>query len=174
MKAYFVPHKLTSFLKSISFSHILLKISLLFFIGLFFRFWINYLSVLLCSSNYFIELTTLFLGLLPVNCCYYLLPEGTKTIDCAINLIKSRPRDLILDNDYSLKDRGRRRAHWVFLGQFEGKSYKEYKEEWDVDMKFIDQIKNKYKDVKIKYGEMKKEITIQKKTLLWIISPKNR
>lgn len=157
--------KFRSFYKSITFNKIFIKIALLFFTGFFFRFLVNYLL----DSNLWLELTALFMGgLLPIN-AYHLLPSSTELIEKNMSLIKSRPRDLIIGKDYDLIDRCRRRAHWVFFNQFDSKfkSYSDYSKQWKVDSKLTEQFIDKYKEIKW-------DISIQKKTLLWLISPKNR
>lgn len=146
--------------------NILFKVLILFFVGLFFRFLINYFS----NSYYLIELFTFLLSMLPLS-GYYLTPQGNldmKIINNSMSLIKDRPRDLIINNDYELKDRSRRRAQWVFIGQFDDKfkSYKEFKEQWDANNKLINQIKDKYE-------EKKREMIILKKTFLWFINRRN-
>jgi hypothetical protein len=83
----------TSFFKSLFKYNNLLKIVLLFSIGLFFRFFSNYL---LDGGDFLIEifalLTTFTLGesfLLPAN----LLNNHQKIIESNLELLKSRPRD---------------------------------------------------------------------------------
>lgn len=93
-----------------------------------------------------------------------------KIIDNNVSLIKSRPRDLIINNDYDIKDRCRRRTQWIFFEQFDTKfiSYREFKSQWDTNTKLIDQIKDKYYEKK---HEIEHEIIVFKKTLIFF---KNR
>lgn len=153
----------TSFFKSLFKYNNLLKIILLFSIGLFFRFFSNYL---LDGGDFLIEilalLTTFTLGesfLLPAN----LLNNHQKIIENNLELLKSRPRDWIINNDYEFKDRCRRKAHWYFLGQFEGTSYEEFKNQWDNNTKLISKISSRYE-------EKKQKIILFKQTLYWFIN----
>lgn len=155
------------FFKNFFTRNIFLKIIGLLFWGLLCRILINYLS----DSNFLSageELIALLIGLSPVN-LYCLLPTNTEIINNNLSLVKSRPRDWIINNDYGLKDRCRRKVQWIFFSQFDGKftSFKDYKQQWDTDHRFTDQIVKKYE-------EKKRELLIQKRTLLWLISPKNR
>jgi len=155
------------FFKNFLTRDILLKILGLLFGGLLCRILINYLS----DSDYLSageELIAFLIGLSPVN-LYYLLPSNTDILKNSLSLLKDRPRDWIINNDYGFKDRCRRKVQWIFFSQFEGKftSFKDYKQQWDTDHRFTDQIVKKYK-------EKKRELLIQKMTLLWLINPKNR
>lgn len=101
-----------------------------------------------------------------------------KIPDNNVYLTKSRPRDLIINNDYDIKDRCRRRGQWIFFKQFDSKfvSYKEFKSQWDSNTKFIDQIMDKYYEKKLdtamwkikdKCHEKKIDIVVLNKTLIW-------
>lgn len=85
-----------------------------------------------------------------------------------LNHFNLRPRDAIL-KDYDLKDKCRRKLHWIFFGQFNSqyKSFENFKEKWDNNLRFKLMIKDKYL-------EKRRQVIIFKKTLMWFISPKNR
>ena len=154
------------FFKSRLIYNILSKTLILFFVGLLFRFLINNFLY----SEYLMELFALFLSLFPLS-GFLLTPEGgldIKIINNSMSLLKNRPRDLIINNDYEFKDRYRRKVQWIIIGQFDDKfrSYKEFKEQWDANIKLSNQIQNKY-------DEKKREILIFKKTFLWFINRRN-
>jgi len=164
-----VRNNWTLFTKSFFAYNILFKIFILFSIGLFFRFFINNFST---DYDFILEFFIFSFSIFPFN-KLLLFNEGSfnmKIIDNNVSLIKSRPRDLIINNDYDIKDRCRRRTQWIFFEQFDTKfiSYREFKSQWDTNTKLIDQIKDKYYEKK---HEIEHEIIVFKKTLIFF---KNR
>lgn len=144
--------KLMLFLKSFSLYNTLLKILILFFLGLFIRIFINELL----NSNSFYKLFILFSSLL--------FNEELLNMNIVNNKIIDYKHKWLI-NDYN--DRWKRKIQWSLFHKFKGKfkSYEDFKEQWDADTKLIEKIKDKYK-------EKKQEIILMKKTLLWFINRK--
>nr|QJQ35513.1 hypothetical protein [Fusarium begoniae] len=159
--------RLRAFFRSFFSRDILQKIVILFIVSLFLRLLVNNFL----SGGILEELFTLLFGgaLLPLK---PLLNDGDlsiKIVNDNMSLIKPRPRDYIINNDYEIKERCKRKLQWIIFNQFDSKygSYTEFKEKWDKDAQLTDQIKNKYK-------EKIREYKIVKKTILWFINPKYR
>nr|YP_010303544.1 hypothetical protein MRV25_mgp20 [Purpureocillium takamizusanense]UNI92573.1 hypothetical protein [Purpureocillium takamizusanense] len=155
------------FFKSLSFSNILFKVFILFFVGFFFRFLINYLNFM------FIEyLSFLYLSLF-ANLFYFSESVNPKFYDDNLILFK-RPRERVInenisnDFDYKFKDKLRRKCHWVFLEQFSSEftNYKTFKEHWTPNKKYSNLLKNHYYEKKYK-------VTLFKKTFMWFINRRN-
>lgn len=74
-------------------------------------------------------------------------------------------RNHLVNQDYELTDRCRRKTHWILIGQFESKykSYQDFKQQWDADSKLFNRIHDKYL-------EEKHKVLIIKKTFLWFIN----
>lgn len=151
-----------SFCKSLSLANILFKILVLFFIGIFSRFLINYLF----DFTLLIEL----LSFLSISLCISQFSfldsvESKKFFEDNINLFK-RPRDRVLSNneineDYGLRNKIRRKSHWVFFNQFgsEFKDYKDFKNYWNPDKKYIYFLKDEYNDKKHKIKVFKRTLS---------------
>nr|QJQ35045.1 hypothetical protein [Fusarium annulatum] len=158
--------KLFAFLKSFLSWGTIQKIIILFIVGLFIRLLVNNFL----SEGILDELLILLLGgsLLPLKPLLNDTDLNMKIINDNMSLIK-RPRDYIINNDYEIKERCKRKLQWIMFNQFDSKygSYREFKEKWNKDAQLTDQIKNKY-------GEKIREYKIVKKTILWFINPKYR
>lgn len=101
----------------------------------------------------------------------FLLPVDLysfKLTDDKVDMIYRRGRDLIMSDNYDLKDKCRRRAHWLFYGQFnsEYRSFTSFKKEWDNNAKLSESIQDKIE-------EKKRELLIIRKTIEWILNRRN-
>ena len=152
------------FLKSISFSNMLLKIFIIFFLGLLSRFLFNYIY----DYTLLIELLSLFSIPLCINLFSFQESIDSKFFDDN-NLNFKRPRDRIINNDYEFKNKCRRKCHWIFSQQFSSKfvDFKDFKNHWTPEEKYINILKDKYSDKKYK-------VVLFKKTFMWFLNVRNR
>nr|YP_010526681.1 hypothetical protein OOD12_mgp18 [Pleurocordyceps sinensis]UXR11749.1 hypothetical protein [Pleurocordyceps sinensis] len=109
----------------------------------------------------------IFLNLYSLSGLYFFNDYINNKLFNDITYLK-RPRNFIIDNDYQLKDKFRRKCHWIFLEQYNSnyENYKDFKNKWKPDSKYLNLLKNKY-------SEKKYEIVLFKKTLLWFLNRKN-
>ncbi len=154
------------FLKSLSFSNILFKISILFLVGLLSRFLINNLF----DFTLLIELLSFLSIPLYVSIFSFCDSIDPKFFNNNDNITSFKiPRDKVINTDYEYKDKFRRKCHWVFSEQFNSNfsDYKDFKDRWTPDKKIRNILKDKYYDKKYK-------VVLFKKTLMWFINVRNR
>lgn len=101
----------------------------------------------------------------------FLLPLDIYTFkltDDKMNMIYRRGRDLIMTDNYDLKDKCRRRGHWLFYGQFNSKygSFTSFKQEWNNENKLSESIHGKIE-------EKKREFLLLKRTIKYILDRRN-
>lgn len=155
--------KIKIFIQKISITSLLLKAFVLFMIGLLARALVVHFSVLDFWLELFaITFFSLSEFLLPVDIYSF------KLTDDKMNMIYRRGRDLIMSDNYDLKDKCRRRGHWLFYGQFNSKyeSFTSFKQEWNNENKLSESIQGKIE-------EKKRELLIIKKTIEWILNRRN-
>lgn len=143
------------------------KIIILIVIGLFSRFLVS----TLLNSNFIIENLSFYLSIISFNRVFtWLVNHFYINLfykhACSLNL---KPLDLVLNNDYSLKNQCRRRIHWILFQQFTSdySSYSEFRKQWDSNTKLYVEIENKY-------CEKKRDFLIFKKTLQWFLHGGNK
>lgn len=148
---------------------IFFKILVLFLIGIFSRFLINNLF----NYTLLVELFSFFSISLCISQFSFLNSVDPKFFEDNVNLFK-RPRDRVLDNnsvseDYGFGNKFRRKCHWVFLKQFssEFENFKDFKNSWDPNKKYINLLKGEYYDKKYK-------VRLFKRTFLYIINGRKR
>jgi len=149
--------KKISFILKSYFIRILFNTLLLFMSGFLIRSWVNshLYNDLLGFLLLFIS-TNLFNGIFPMNSF------------SSISYLNNRPRDKILNSNLNLNHRFKRKIEWILFWQYHTKfeSYKEYKEQWDKNMKLRNEIYDKY-------SHIKSRITVVKGTLSWFINRRN-
>lgn len=152
------------FLKSLSFSDVLFKIFILFLAGVFLRFLVNNFF----DFSFFVELISFLSIPLFINSLSFINPVDPGSLKDNITSFKGL-RERVMNTDYEIKDRLRRKCHWVFLKQFSSdfKDYNDFKNYWNSDKKYINLLKSEYYD-------KKEKIILFKKTLSYFINRKYR
>lgn len=84
------------------------------------------------------------------------------------SLLNSRPRDRVFSSNIDLKDKFKRKVEWILYWKYDNKfkSYIEYKEIWNKNMKIRD-------DISQQYDHIKSRIKVVKGTLSWFIHRRN-
>ena len=159
--------KLKLFFKSLSLINILFKILVLFLIGIFSRFLINNLF----DYTLLIELFSFFSISFYISQFSFFDSIDPKFFEDNINSFK-RPRDRVINDseineDYSFRNKFRRKCHWVFLEQFSSdfNNFQDFKSDWTPNKKYINLLKNEY-------HEKKDKVVLFKKTLFFLITRK--
>lgn len=160
--------KLKLFFNSLSLSIILFKILVLFILGFFSRLLINNLF----DYMLLIELFSLFFLSLQISQFSIFYYIDSKLLEDNIDYFKKLKDNIInndnINKDLEFKDKFRCKCHWVFLEQFssEFKDFKDFKNCWDPNKKYINLLKDQYYD-------KKSRIKLFKKTLSWFINRRN-